>query len=84
MLDENGKAKYADFGASLLFENDDDMVGGTAGTITFLAPECVNPSVKQYSGRAADIWALGITLFAFTFNQIPFFDDNEMEIFNLI
>lgn len=32
MLDENGKAKYADFGASMIMESDDDTCTDQCGT----------------------------------------------------
>ena len=43
-----------------------------------------NPEVTDYSGRAADIWALGITLFAMTFNVLPFDKENETDLFQHI
>jgi serine/threonine protein kinase len=41
MLDENGKAKYADFGESKLLPNNDDNMDDQKGTELFLAPECL-------------------------------------------
>lgn len=79
MLDENGKAKYADFGESKLLTNNDDNMDDQKGTELFLAPECLG-SFKQYAGKPADIWALGVTLFAFTYNALPWYSDNSLEI----
>ena len=45
------------------------------GTLNFLAPECVKSSksgTNFYSGRAVDIWALGMTFFNMVFNDFPF------------
>ena len=68
MLDENGKAKYADFGASKFILNDDDTCDDTAGTTLFNCPEYFDPKEKTYRGKPADIWALGVTLFALVYN----------------
>jgi serine/threonine protein kinase len=44
------------------------------GTLNFLAPECVKSTTGTnfYSGRAVDIWALGMTIFNMVFNDFPF------------
>ena len=44
-------------------------------TKQFLAPECVKAKsggTQYYSGKAVDIWALGMTFFCCTFNNFPF------------
>ena len=54
--------------------------------ICVAAPECL--SMKQgdspYSGRAADIWSLGVTLYCLVFGKLPFHDDNVVVIYNKI
>ena len=37
-------------------------------------------NVDSFSGRALDVWALGVTLYAMIFNVLPFFDENEYGI----
>jgi serine/threonine protein kinase len=37
-----------------------------------MPPEVCDPDVGSFSGRKADIWALGVTLFAMVFNRLPF------------
>ena len=62
-----------------------------AGTVYYLAPECFKASsggTKFYSGLAADIWALGMTLFTVVFNELPFVpaeegSDPKEQIFNI-
>ncbi|KAH9285982.1 CBL-interacting protein kinase 15 [Echinococcus granulosus] len=63
MIDNNNEIQLIDFGSSLVLElQGDDQVSGTIGTPAFLAPECVQGTGEAYSGKKADIWALGITL----------------------
>ncbi len=64
-------AKLADFGTASIF-CDNDILSGARGTYEFLAPECCNPDQKFFSGQAADIWALGVTIYCLAFNELPF------------
>jgi serine/threonine protein kinase len=49
-----------------------------------MAPECCDPDMETFSGKQADIWSLGVTLFAMIFNKLPYWDSNEFEIINKI
>ena len=85
LVDQNNVCKFADFGASDFFKNNNsDIFQDSVGTYQFFSPEMCNPEVTDYSGRAADIWALGITLFAMTFNVLPFDKENETDLFQHI
>ncbi|KHJ84648.1 hypothetical protein OESDEN_15636 [Oesophagostomum dentatum] len=67
--------KIADFGVSCEFEGIDAFLSGTAGTPAFMAPEALTEGSNHfYSGRAQDIWSLGITLYAFVIGKVPFWD----------
>lgn len=83
-MDENGIAKLADFGTAELHENGDDTLTKTEGTYHFLSPECCNPDVKKFGGRATDIWALGVTIYAMIYNELPFYADTDMKLLEVI
>ncbi|KAF6040314.1 CAMKK2 [Bugula neritina] len=71
LLSESGHIKICDFGVSNEFTGADALLSNTAGTPAFMAPEALVTTRQQYSGRALDIWALGITLYCFC----PYLDD---------
>merc|ERR1719361_2217918 len=83
---DNGEVKIADLGVSNEFDGPDAFLTNTAGTPAFTAPECL--SIKQgdspYSGKAADIWSLGVTLYCLVFGSLPWPDDNIVVIYNKI
>lgn len=84
LLGEDGHIKIADFGVADVFEGDDAMLNKTAGSPAFMAPESLQNSRDKYSGKAADIWALGITLYCFIFGKVPFDDINRMGLYEKI
>ncbi|CAP28809.2 Protein CBR-CKK-1 [Caenorhabditis briggsae] len=76
LLSDIGQVKIADFGVSCEFEGIDAFLSGTAGTPAFMAPEALTEGANHfYSGRAQDIWSLGITLYAFVIGTVPFVDN---------
>ncbi|XP_078362502.1 calcium/calmodulin-dependent protein kinase kinase 2-like isoform X2 [Oculina patagonica] len=81
---EDGHIKIADFGVADVFEGDDALLNKTAGSPAFMAPESLQNSRDKYSGKAADIWALGITLYCFIFGKVPFDDVNRMGLYEKI
>jgi [calcium/calmodulin-dependent protein kinase] kinase len=84
MMDENGIAKLGDFGSAERFSQGNDTLMTTIGTYQFFSPECCNPEVKTFSGKANDVWALGVTLYTMIYNQLPFWADTEMGVLELI
>lgn len=81
LLHQSGVANYADFGSAEFITTDNDTLCGTEGTYHFFSPELCDPNVNEYSAKAADIWALGVTLYCMVYNKLPFDADNELEIF---
>lgn len=90
--DGGTKLRITDFGCALKVapgapeEAGGPVEGGllvdTAGTFTFLAPECC--SGEPYSPWPADVWAAAVTLYCFLFGRLPFQRDGVAQLFTLI
>lgn len=68
---ENDTVKLGDFGQAITF-GADDLMGKTAGTLHFFPPEACGETKKKFSGQAADIWALGMTMYALIYLRLPY------------
>ncbi|KAL4660593.1 calcium/calmodulin-dependent protein kinase kinase 1 isoform X2 [Arapaima gigas] len=84
LLGDDGHVKIADFGVSNQFEGNDALLSSTAGTPAFMAPETLSDNRKSFSGKALDIWAMGVTLFCFVFGKCPFIDEYILALHNKI
>lgn len=51
-----------------------------------MAPETFNEKKIEMgiSGKSADIWSLGVTLYALVFLVLPFFEKNTVNLINSI
>jgi len=84
LLSESGRVQIADLGVCNEFDGSDAFLSSTAGTPAFTAPEALSEQRSGFSGKAADIWSMGITLFAFVYGHVPFFDDNIVGLYSKI
>ncbi|KAJ2840299.1 hypothetical protein J3B02_006257, partial [Coemansia erecta] len=83
LLAEDDVLKIADFGESVLLEQDKAKVKGSTGTPAFMAPElCQNAT--EVSGEAADIWSLGICLYCMIYGALPFEGTSIIQIMDSI
>ncbi|DAZ94069.1 TPA: hypothetical protein N0F65_006656 [Lagenidium giganteum] len=57
-------------------------LSSTAGTYAFMGPETLKGG--EFCAYAADVWALGITLYALVFGKVPFFHTDVVELFDMI
>ena len=82
---DNGEVKIADLGVSDEFDGLDARLTATAGTPAFTPPECLNTGASgDFSGKAVDIWALGVTLFCLVTGRLPFPGATVMEVYDKI
>jgi [calcium/calmodulin-dependent protein kinase] kinase len=78
--------KFVDFGVSEMFSKDqpDMTTSKSAGSPAFMPPELCVVRHGEVSGRAADIWSMGVTLFCLAFGHIPFEQTGMLELFEAI
>lgn len=76
--------KVVDFGVSAMFtkSGDEALVSRTIGSPAFLSPELIKS--QPASGTAADIWAMGVTLYFMLTGNLPFPTDQIMEMYEAI
>ncbi|KAL0207410.1 hypothetical protein P9112_012038 [Eukaryota sp. TZLM1-RC] len=83
------RLKIADFGLSVLIEGDGTLIRSESSSVqdctspAFSSPEIVAGG-DSWSGKASDIWAMGVTLYSFAFGKLPFYHANMLRLFQLI
>lgn len=81
LLTADGRLKLADFGMATLL-TPGALMETSCGSPQYCAPEVLLAEV--YEGCAADVWSLGVILFAMTTGGLPFDDDNFQRLISKI
>ncbi|KAI5309858.1 hypothetical protein KEM55_002257, partial [Ascosphaera atra] len=85
LLTGGGVLKIVDFGVSEMFEKSEEMyTAKSAGSPAFLPPELCVAGHGDISGRAADIWSMGVTLYCLKYGRIPFEKGSMLELYEAI
>lgn len=85
LLTEDDVLKIVDFGVSEMFEKSSQMLTAkSAGSPAFLPPELCIAKHGDISGKAADIWSMGITLYCLRFGKIPFEQAGVLQLYESI
>ncbi|XP_058487489.1 tribbles homolog 3 [Solea solea] len=61
--------------------HDDDSLTDRHGCPAYVGPELLNNGKGSYSGRAADIWSLGVSLYTMLIGRYPFQDTQPAALF---
>lgn len=68
-----------------MFDKDGEMkTAKSAGSPAFMPPELCVAKHGQVSGKAADIWSMGCTLYCLLFGRIPFEKHGMIELYQAI
>lgn len=68
-----------------MFEKQSEMMTAkSAGSPAFLPPELCVSKHGDISGKAADIWSMGISLYCLRFGKIPFEHYGVLELYEAI
>lgn len=85
LVTEDDVLKVVDFGVSEMFSKDSEMLTAkSAGSPAFLPPELCIARHGDVSGRAADIWSMGVTLYCLKYGRIPFEKTQIFELYEAI
>ena len=85
LLTEDDVLKIVDFGVSEMFEKTSEMLTAkSAGSPAFLPPELCVARHGDISGKAADIWSMGITLYCLRYGKIPFEQSGVVQLYESI
>lgn len=77
--------KIVDFGVSEMFEKNSDMLTAkSAGSPAFLPPELCVVKHGDVSGKATDIWSMGVTLYCLRYGRLPFEKESIFELYEAI
>lgn len=86
LLTEDDVLKVVDFGVSEMFEkeNKEMLTAKSAGSPAFLPPELCVSKHGDISGKAADIWSMGVSLYCLRYGRIPFERPGVLELYDSI
>ncbi|KAL8805880.1 MAG: hypothetical protein Q9182_001661 [Xanthomendoza sp. 2 TL-2023] len=85
LLTEDDVLKVVDFGVSEMFEKASEMLTAkSAGSPAFMPPELCVARHGDISGKAADIWSMGVTLYCLRFGRIPFERTGVLQLYESI
>lgn len=82
LVSHDGNVKIADFSVSQAFEGDNDELRRSPGTPVITAPECCLG--LTYRGKAADTWAVGVTLYYMVMGCFPFMGETLQDQYDKI
>ena len=81
MLGQDGRIVLCDFGIGQFFQDDDDLIHDTDGTVGYMPPEVFKTgNSKEVRGTQLDIWASGVTLYHMLTKAFPFEGKNVVQV----
>ncbi|EPB86469.1 CAMKK/CAMKK-META protein kinase [Mucor circinelloides 1006PhL] len=84
LLSKDNVLKIVDFGVSEMFVKGNDKLKKSAGSPAFMAPELCIAKHGEVSGKATDLWSMGVTLYCMIYGKTPFVSSNLLELYEMI
>lgn len=82
LLDEDSNIKVIDFGLVSEPTSTNELLKTCCGSPAYAAPELITGG--PYIGPRADVWSLGVLLYALLNGFLPFDDDNTAVLYSMI
>ncbi|KAJ3566005.1 hypothetical protein NPX13_g7296 [Xylaria arbuscula] len=85
LLTEDDVLKIVDFGVSEMFEKSNEMMTNkSAGSPAFIPPELCQVRHGDVSGKAVDVWSMGVTLYCLKYGRLPFNGQHVLDMYEAI
>ncbi|XP_044859313.1 testis-specific serine/threonine-protein kinase 5-like isoform X2 [Mauremys mutica] len=82
LLDERGFIKLTDFGFANRYSLKNPLMSTFCGSVAYTAPEILMS--KKYNGELADLWSLGVILYAMVTGKLPFKERQPHKMIHMI
>uniref|UniRef100_A0A673VT94 non-specific serine/threonine protein kinase n=1 Tax=Suricata suricatta TaxID=37032 RepID=A0A673VT94_SURSU len=82
LLGDRGLLKLTDFGFASQLDLKSSLLSTFCGSVAYTVPESLMS--KKYSGEQADLWSLGIILYAMVNGKLPFKEHQPHHVLNLM
>ncbi|XP_062987323.1 testis-specific serine/threonine-protein kinase 5-like [Elgaria multicarinata webbii] len=82
LLDERGFIKLTDFGFANRYSLKNSLMNTFCGSVAYTAPEILMS--KKYNGELADLWSLGVILYAMVTGKLPFKERQPHKMIHVI
>jgi len=82
--EERTKVKLESLEDAFLLHGKDDTLEDKHGCPAYVSPEILQSASGGYSGKAADIWSLGVMLYTMLVGRYPFHDTEPSVLFTKI
>jgi tribbles-like protein len=85
-VDENRRRlRLDDLDELMVCKNsDDDSMSDRHGCPAYVSPEILDLTTKDYAGKSADVWGLGVLLYVLLMGRYPFYDTTPSGLFGKI
>ncbi|XP_030644290.1 testis-specific serine/threonine-protein kinase 5-like [Chanos chanos] len=82
LLDAGGVVKLTDFGFANVWSDRKSLMSTFCGSVAYTAPEILLSC--KYNGEQADLWSLGVILYAMVSGKLPYNEKHPQKLVRLI